>query len=399
MTDTTQAAPATAVEHLHSLADIEQAASRLLPAPVRDFVAGGAGSELTLAANRRAFDTTHLVPRALRDVSGCEPATTLLGLPAAMPVATAPIGYQGLVHPDGELAGARAAKEAGIPFTVATLSSRTIEDVAAVGATTWFQLYWLRDRARTFDLVRRAEDAGCTAVMLTVDVPWMGRRLRDVRGGFTLPEDVVAANLTTGAASAAHRAATGTSAVARHTAAAFDPSLSWSDLEELRRRTRLPLIVKGLLDPEDAVRAAECGADAVVVSNHGGRQLDGTVPTLDALPEIRAALPAACEVLLDSGVRSGVDIVKALALGARGVLLGRPVLWGLAVAGDDGVRRTLDLLAAEFRDALGLAGCTDPAAAALLRTRRATEPLGRPWPQPDARTAHRPPSSGGPQPW
>lgn len=394
MTGTTRAAPDTVGEDLHtlhSLADFERAANRLLPAPVRDFVAGGAGAELTLAANRRAFDTTHLVPRVLRDVSACEPATTLLGLPAALPLAIAPMGYHQLVHPDGESAAARAAKEAGVPFTLATLASRTIEDVAAIGATTWFQLYWLRDRAQTFDLVRRAEDAGCTALVLTVDVPWMGRRLRDIRGGFALPEDVVAANLTTGAGSAAHRGAAGASAVARHTAAAFDPSLSWPDLEELRRRTRLPLIVKGLLDPEDAVRAAECGADAVVVSNHGGRQLDGVLPALDALPGIRAALPETCEVLLDSGVRSGVDIVKALALGARGVLLGRPVLWGLAVAGADGVRHTLDLLAAEFRDALGLAGCADPAAAALLRTRRAGGPAAHPAP--------RTPSSGGSQPW
>ncbi|GHC52243.1 alpha-hydroxy acid oxidase [Streptomyces violaceochromogenes] len=379
MTHTDRAAPATALEHLHSLADIEQAAHGLLPVPVRDFVAGGAGSELTLAANRRAFEATRIVPRALRDVSGCDPATTLLGLPAAMPVAVAPIGYHGLIHPDGELAAARAAKEAGIPFTVATLSSRTVEDVAAVAGTTWFQLYWLRDRATTFDLVRRAEDAGCAAVMLTVDVPWMGRRLRDVRNGFALPEDVVAANLTTGTASAAHRASAGASAVARHTAAAFDPSLSWPDLEKLRRRTRLPLIVKGVLDPADAARAAACGADAVVVSNHGGRQLDGAVPALEALPEVRAALPAACEVLLDSGVRGGVDILKALALGARGVLVGRPLLWGLAVAGTDGVRRTLDLLAAEFRDALGLAGCTDPSAATLLRTRRASDGGPSPW--------------------
>lgn len=396
---TTPTAPAAALEHLHDLGDVEKAATGLLPPSVRDFVAGGSGSELTLAANRAAFRATQLVPRALRDVSRCEPATTLLGLPAAMPVATAPIGYHRLVHPDGELAGARAAKEAGIPFTVATLSSHTIEDVAAVGATTWFQLYWLRDRAQTFDLVRRAEDAGCAALMLTVDVPWMGRRLRDIRNGFALPQEVVAANLTAGTASAAHRAAAGASAVARHTAAAFDPSLSWRDLEELRRRTRLPLIVKGLLDPDDAARAAECGADAVVVSNHGGRQLDGAVAALDALPEIRAALPANCEVLLDSGVRGGVDIVKALALGARGVLVGRPLLWGLAVAGADGVRHTLDLLAAEFRDALGLAGCADPAAAGLLRTRRGPQPAGPSRAAHGARSAPRPKSSGGPQPW
>ncbi|MEV6671071.1 alpha-hydroxy acid oxidase [Streptomyces sp. NPDC051162] len=355
---------------LFALADFEHAANTVLPAAVRDFVAGGSGAELTLAANRAAFDRLRIVPRALRDVSDCSCATTLLGSPAAMPVATAPIGYQKLVHPGGELAAARAAAEAGVPFTVGTLSSHTVEEIAAVGATTWFQLYWLRDREKSFDLVRRAEDAGCSAVMLTVDVPWMGRRRRDLRNGFALPDDVVAAHFPMGAESAAHRAASGESAVARHTAAAFAPSLSWADLVELRRRTRLPLLVKGVLDPADAAQAVESGVDGIVVSNHGGRQLDGAVASIDALAEVCAAVDGRCEVLLDSGIRSGVDVLKALALGASGVLLGRPLLWGLAAGGAEGARRVLDLLAAEVRDALGLAGCPDPAAAGTLRVRR-----------------------------
>lgn len=356
------------------LADIERAAAAVLPRPVADFVAGGSGAELTLTANRTAFDRVRLVPRVLRDVSECALDTTLLGSPAAMPVATAPIGYQKLVHPDGELAAARAAKDAGIPFTVGTLSSFPLEQVAAVGATTWLQLYWLRDREQSFDLVRRAEAAGCAAVMLTVDVPWMGRRLRDVRNAFALPDDVVAANLTVGTGSAAHRAALGESALARHTGMAFAPSLSWADLDELRRRTSLPLIVKGVLDPDDAARAAECGADAVVVSNHGGRQLDGSVASIDALEAVHAAVRGRCEVLLDSGVRSGVDVLKALALGANGVLVGRPMLWGLASGGAAGARRVFELLAAELRDALGLAGCSGVSAARSLRTRR--DPAG-----------------------
>ncbi|MQS16624.1 alpha-hydroxy-acid oxidizing protein [Streptomyces kaniharaensis] len=372
------AVPATfAPEDLLSPADFERAAAALLPAPVRDFVAGGSGTELTLAANRAAFDQVRIVPRALRDVSGCALATTLLGRPVSMPVATAPVGYQKLVHPEGELAAACAAKEAGIPFTVGTLSSYTLEEVAAVGATTWFQLYMLRDRDQSFDLVRRAEDAGCAAVMLTADVPWMARRRRDLRNGFALPDDVVAANLSAGTGSAAHRAASGESAVARHTAAAFAPSLNWADLEELRRRTRLPLLVKGVLDPADAARAAECGVDAVVVSNHGGRQLDGAVASIDVLAEVCTAVAGRCEVLLDSGIRSGVDVLKALALGASGVLVGRPLLWGLATGGTEGAHRVLELLATELRDALGLAGCSEVGAARSLRTFRGPWPADR----------------------
>ncbi|MFI5765625.1 alpha-hydroxy acid oxidase [Streptomyces sp. NPDC051563] len=353
-----------------ALADFERAANAVLPPAVRDFVAGGSGAEFTLTDNQAAFDRLRITPKVLRDVSDCSCATTLLGSRAAMPVATAPVGYQKLLHPEGELASARAAAAAGIPFTVGTLSSYTVEEIAAVGATTWFQLYWLRDREQSFDLVRRAEDAGCSAVMLTVDVPWMGRRRRDLRNGFALPDDIVAAHFPVGAESVAHRTASGESAVARHTAAAFAPSLSWADLAELRRRTRLPLLVKGVLDPADAAQAAESGVDGIVVSNHGGRQLDGAVASIDALAEVCAAVNGRCEVLLDSGVRSGVDVLKALALGASGVLLGRPLLWGLATGGAEGARRVLDLLAAELRDALGLAGCSGPEAAGTLQVRR-----------------------------
>ncbi|MFJ8826737.1 alpha-hydroxy acid oxidase [Streptomyces sp. NPDC102467] len=360
-----------------ALADFERAADAVLPAAVRDFVAGGSGAELTLAANRAAFDRLRIVPRTLRDVSEYEGATTLLGSRSAMPVATAPIGYQRLVHPKGELAAVRAAAEAGIPFTVGTLSSYTVEEITAVGATTWFQLYWLRDRERSFDLVRRAEDAGCSAVMLTVDVPWMARRRRDLRNGFVLPDDVVAAHFPAGAESAAHQVVSGESAVARHTAAAFAPSLSWADLEELRRRTRLPLLVKGVLDPADAAQAAESGVDGIVVSNHGGRQMDGAVASIDALAEVCAAVDGRCEVLLDSGVRSGLDVLKALALGASGVLLGRPLLWGLATGGAEGARAVLDLLADELRDALGLAGCSGPESASTLRVVRDAMGAGR----------------------
>ncbi|MFI8458162.1 alpha-hydroxy acid oxidase [Kitasatospora sp. NPDC085464] len=339
------------------LDDVERLAAAVLPAAVRDFIAGGSGNELTLDANRAALDGVHLVPRVLRDVSDCTAETTLLGRPAALPMAVAPMAYHRLVHPDGELATARAARRAGIPVTVGTLSSLPLARIAAEGARTWFQLYWLRDRQKVSDLVKEAEEVGCEAVMLTVDVPWMGNRLRDVRNGFVLPEDVVAANLSGGASATARTARAAGSAVAAHTREALDSALSWRDVEEIRSRTGLPLVLKGILDPRDARRAADCGVDALVVSNHGGRQLDGAVPAIAALPGIRDAVGGHCEVLFDSGVRSGTDVLKALALGASGVLLGRPVLWGLALGGESGATTVLRLLAEELHTALGLAGC------------------------------------------
>ncbi|OPF82261.1 alpha-hydroxy-acid oxidizing enzyme [Streptomyces antioxidans] len=354
---------------MECLADLERAAAAVLPPDVRDFVAGGSGDELTLAANRAAFDRTFLVPRVLRDVSRCTTDATLLGRPAAMPLAVAPVAYHRLVSGDGELATARAAKAAGVPFAVSTLSSVPVEEITAVGGAVWFQLYWLRDGARTLELARRAEDAGCEALVLTVDVPWMGRRLRDVRNRFALPAEVRAANIDAGGT--AHIRPAGDSAVAAHTSEAFSPALTWATVDRLREHTRLPLVLKGVLAREDALRAAEAGVDALVVSNHGGRQLDGAVPSLDALAELAPVLDGhRCELLLDGGVRSGTDILRALALGAAGVLVGRPVIWGLAAAGEAGARRVFELLATELRTALGLAGCADVTVARTLRTVR-----------------------------
>ncbi|GAA4790299.1 alpha-hydroxy acid oxidase [Streptomyces ziwulingensis] len=351
------------------LDDVERAAAAALPPEVWDFVAGGSGRELSLAANRAAFDAVFVRPRVLNDVSACDPGTTLLGRPVRFPVAVGPVAYHRLVHAEGEAATARAAKAAGVPFTVATLSSVPVEEVTAVGGAVWFQLYWLRDTGRTLDLVRRAEDAGCEALVLTVDVPWMGRRLRDVRNGFALPADVRAVHLGAGT-SAAHRGDDGASAVAAHTAETFSRSLTWSSVRRLREHTRLPIVLKGVLDPEDARRAVEYGVDALVVSNHGGRQLDGALTAVDALPDVVAAVDGGCEVLLDGGVRGGTDVLKALALGASGVLVGRAPLWGLAAGGEDGVRQVLEILAAELTDALGLAGCAGVAEARRLATLR-----------------------------
>jgi 4-hydroxymandelate oxidase len=353
-----------------SLADVARLAEAALSPELWDFVSGGSGAETTLAANRAALDAVALLPRVLAGVEAATTESQLLATGAALPVAVAPMAYQRLLHPDGELATVEAARLARVPYVVSTLSSVRLEEIAKVGADTWFQLYWLRDRSLVDDLVARAEQAGCQALMVTVDVPIMGRRLRDVRNSFSLPADVVAANLDEGATGRAHDAVTGESALAVHTASAFAPNLGWADLEWLRGRTSLPLVVKGILDPRDAVRAAGTGVDAVVVSNHGGRQLDGAAPSITALPAVVDAIGDRCEVLLDSGIRSGTDILRALALGARGVLVGRPVLYGLAVDGARGAGQVLSLLSTELRDAMTLAGCADVAAARTVSTVR-----------------------------
>ncbi|MFD4371318.1 alpha-hydroxy acid oxidase [Streptomyces sp. NPDC058486] len=345
-----------------TLADLEDRARAVLAPEVYDFVAGGSGDESTLDANRAAFDRCRLVPRVLSGAATADTTTTLLGVPASMPVAVAPMAFHALVHPDGEPAVSRAAATAGIPFTAATLAGHPLDALARTGGDLFFQLYWLRDRARTEWLIDEAERLGARALFLTVDVPFMGRRLRDLRNGFTVPAHAAPVNL-------ADTERGGGQSVGGHAAAVIDPTLSWSDLAWLRRRTRLPLVLKGVLDPADARRAVDLGADGLVVSNHGGRQLDGAVPSLQALPGIREAVGDACEVLLDSGVRGGTDVLRALALGASGVLLGRPVLWGLACGGEPGVTGALELLRTEIEVAMALAGAPDVTAAGRLGVR------------------------------
>lgn len=348
-----------------TLDDVEDRARALLAPEVYDFVAGGSGGEATLRANRAAFDRCHLVPRVLSGVDTADTTTTLLGVPASMPVAVAPMAFHAVVHPDGEPAVSRAAAAAGLPFTAATLAGCPLDELSVPGGALFFQLYWLRDRDRTAWLIDEAERLGARALMLTVDVPFMGRRLRDLRNGFAVPAHAAPVNL-----SDTQRG--GGQSVGAHAASVIDPTLSWSDLEWVRRRTRLPLVLKGVLDPADARRAVDLGADGLVVSNHGGRQLDGAVPSILALPAIRDAIGDACEVLLDSGVRSGTDVLRALALGANGVLLGRPVLWGLAVDGETGVTAVLDLLRAELATSMALAGAPHVAAARRLGVRGAS---------------------------
>lgn len=348
------------------LGDYERLATAALAPAVAGFVAGGSGAESALRANRTALERLRLVPRVLTGSGDCDTSVSVLGCRLAAPVAVAPMAYQRLVHPEGEIALASAAREAGVGYAASVLGSVPIEQVAGCGAPTWFQLYWLRDRGLLAELIRRAEAAGCAALALTVDVPRMGRRLRDLRSGFALPPGITAANLPARADATAHRTKTGSSALMVHTGEAFDPTLSWADLDWLRERTELPLLVKGILHPDDAVRAVDAGAQALVVSNHGGRQLDGAVAGADALPAVIEAVAGRCQVLLDGGIRSGTDVVKALALGADAILLGRPALWGLAADGQKGASGVLSLLRTEIEDAMVLSGCRDVSEAARL---------------------------------
>lgn len=352
------------------LDDFADAAASTLPRNVWDYVAGGAGDESALESNVRALCDVRVLPRVLSDVGERCLRTSMLGDACELPLAIAPMAYQKLLHPDGESATARAAKRAGVPFVLPMLSSVALEEVAAVGGTQWLQLYWLRDRGKTVELIRRAEDAGIRAIVLTADMPVMGRRLRDLRGGFSLPEGLHAANFAPEENASAREHHDGASAIAGHTALTFDPSLNWSDLEWLRSQTRLPLVVKGILHPEDAARAVRTGADAVIVSNHGGRQLDRAATGAAVLPLIRRAVGDQCAVFCDGGVRSGSDVLCALALGADAVLLGRPALWALAAGAEEAVSEALQLLHDELDTAMAVAGCCSPPDARALTVLR-----------------------------
>ena len=341
------------MDTLLSVAEYEAAARERLPDGIWDYVCGGSGEERTLAANREAFARLALRPSAFVDVSRPDTATELFGAPLRAPIGVAPVAYHQLAHPEGEVATARAAEL----LVVSVFASRTLEEIAAAASgPLWLQLYWFRRREVVTGLVRRAEAAGYRALVLTVDTPRVGRRLRDVRRGFAVPAGIVAANVDAAVMARSHEAVAGESALARHSREQFDPSLGWADLSWLCAQTDLPVLVKGVLTGADAARAMAHGAAGVVVSNHGGRQLDGAVASVDALAEVAAAVAGRGPVLLDGGVRTGTDALRALALGASAVLVGRPVLWGLAVDGESGARAVLDILAAEMEEAMVLSG-------------------------------------------
>jgi 4-hydroxymandelate oxidase len=339
------------------LRDFEPLAAARLSAMAYDYYRSGACDEHTLRQNEAAFDLYALRPRVLVDVSARSTRCSLLGLSLSMPVLVAPTAFQRMAHPEGELATARAATEMGTAMVLSTLSNTPIEEIAAATADAlWFQLYVYRDRGATQALVERVRAAGARALVLTVDAPLLGRRERDVRNGFALPEGLVVANVDAHGGQRV-RSEHGGSGLAEYFASLLDPSLSFRDLEWLCGVAGMPVLVKGVVRGDDAQRALEHGAAGVIVSNHGGRQLDASIATIEALPEVVQAVAGRAPVLLDGGVRRGTDVLKALALGAHAVLLGRPILWGLASAGQAGVRQVLSLLQAELDLALALVGC------------------------------------------
>lgn len=336
-----------------NLAGLERIAAQRLDPQAYDYYRSGAGDEVTIARNRSAFESIELLPHVLRDVSAVSIETELLGRPAT-PVLAAPTAFHRLADERGELASSAGTAAAGAIFCLSSLSNTSIEDVAAglpEGARWWFQLYVFKDRTVTASLVERARSAGCEAIVLTVDAPVLGRRERDVANGFSLPP-----GLSIACVGDAVIGEVGESGLAAYFASQLDPALTWGDLEWLVAASGLPVFVKGIHRADDARRAVSAGATGIIVSNHGGRQLDTVPATIEMLPAIAAEVGAEAELLLDGGVRRGTDVIKALALGARGVLLGRPVLWGLAAGGEEGVRRTLRMLQEELREAMALCG-------------------------------------------
>ena len=338
-----------------NVAETEALARAVLETATYAFFAGGAADGRALRANREAFERRVLRPRVLVDVSRRTTATTVLGRPVELPVLVAPVGLQTLLHPEGELATARAAAGSGTVMCVSAISAAAPAEIAAAapGGRLWLQIYPFRDRELTAGLVRQAAAAGFEAVVLTVDGPVIGPREGAARSGFRYPDRL----LVRGTAGVAGRT---TAASAAELATLVDPTLCWDDLAWLRSLSTLPLVLKGILTADDARLAQAHGAAAVVVSNHGGRQLDAAPAPLDVLPEIVAAVGEELEVLVDGGIRRGTDVLVCLALGARAVLVGRPAMWGLAAGGSEGVARVLALLQAELDNALALGGCPSP---------------------------------------
>lgn len=343
---------------LISVADYETLAQSRMEPSAWDYYAGAAGDERTLAENTAAFARIKLLTRVLVDVSRIDTTVTVAGQPLSMPILLAPTAFNKLAHPEGEVAAARAAASAGTLMVASTIATCTLEDIArASSGPRWFQLYVYKERAVTTELVARAEAAGYRAIVLTVDTPVLGRRERDTRNEFALPAGIGIANFAGLKERLEHAPGWGPgSSFSAYVHNLFDASLTWESVEWLRKFTRLPILLKGILTPEDARRAVSAGASGIIVSNHGGRQLDDAIATIDALPEITDAVGGSVEVYVDGGIRRGADVFKALALGARAVLIGRPYLWALAVNGEQGVRDVLEILRSELELTMALAG-------------------------------------------
>jgi len=333
-----------------NVADYERLAAERLDPGAYAYFAGGANDERTLADNAEAWSRWKLRPRVLVDVATPSTATTVLGHEVALPLVIAPIAFQRAAHADGEPAMARAAASAGTIMCLSTLATASWEEIAATGVTRWFQLYVPRDAGLRGELLAGAREHGFSALMLTVDTPVLGRRERDFRTGFAI-EHPLGLEVFSGE----------TTLTPLTAFSAMSASVGWADIERFSSDSGLPVVLKGVQTAEDARLACEHGAAAIVVSNHGGRQLDGVAATADVLPEVVEAVDGRIEVLVDGGIRRGADVVKALAVGARAVLAGRALLWGLAVDGEQGAREVLDLLQAEIALALQLSGCRTPA--------------------------------------
>jgi len=362
-----------------SISDLRDQARRRIPRAIFDYADGGAYSELTLAANRRDLDAIRLRQRVMIDASKREMATTIVGQPSTLPLAIAPTGLTGLFHANGEMCGARAAEAFGIPFCLSTMSICSIEDVR--GATQkpfWFQLYVMRDRGFTRSLIERARAAECAALVVTLDLQVQGQRHRDIKNGLSIPPRLTLKNALDIATKPAWAAGvlfgkrrtfgnlqdrpggiSGLSTLSHWIAGQFDAAMTWKDIEEIRQIWPGKLILKGVLDVEDAKIAAATGADAIVVSNHGGRQLDGASSTISVLGEIAEALGDRTEVLFDGGVQSGQDVLKALALGARACLIGKAFLYALAARGEAGVTEALNIIRRELSVSMALTGVSD----------------------------------------
>lgn len=348
-----------------NVADYERLAAERLEPGVHGYFAGGAGDERTLRENVAAWGRHTLHPRVLVDVGEVSTRTTVLGTEVSMPLLVAPVAFQRLVDPDGEVAMARAAAAADTIMCLSTIATSHPSEIAAEAppAPRWFQLYCFSDRGVTRALIDEAVDSGFEAIALTVDAPRAGRRERDFRTGFVVPPDVTAPAVA--AAVGSDRPIS-----VKEVFELVDPTLTWDDLEALASECSLPIVLKGVQTAADAALAVEHGAAGIVVSNHGGRQLDLVPPTAEILPEVVDAVEGRCDVLVDGGIRRGTDVLIALGLGARAVLVGRPALWGLAVGGEAGARDVLELLRAEIELGIVLLGCASPAEIGSEHVRR-----------------------------
>ncbi len=363
---------------LNSIADLREVARKRVPRAIFQYLDHGSYDEVTLPRNRSDLEALRFRQRVLIDVTRQSLQKDILGVPANMPVVLAPCGLTGLVHRDGEILAARAAQDFGVPLCLSTVSVCSIEDVrTATTAPFWFQLYVMKDRGYTQALMDRAAAAGCETLVLTVDIPVSGLRRRDAKNGLAVPPRLTLANVLDIATKPAWAAGvllgkrktfgnlagamphTGVSTLAQWISTQFDASVTWQDFEQIRARWKGKLVIKGILDPVDARRAVELGADALIVSNHGGRQLDGAASTISMLPHVVEAVAGRSEVLFDGGVRCGQDILKAVALGANAVLIGRAYLYGLGARGQQGVSLALQILSRELQVSLALTGCND----------------------------------------